>query len=178
MLPAATNPAYIHAVSAATPGDEAEAFLTRFVRQFGLHHPQYTEDGQPVSMSVACLLAELRADGPLRQCELGRRLSLERGNVSHAVAQLVRRGWLRRQLAATDRRGVMVGLTEQGARVADQLALARRDRLLALLERIPADRRAGVLAALAMVATAAGERPPGRRSSGPAGSIELTGVSR
>jgi DNA-binding MarR family transcriptional regulator len=118
-------------------------------------------------MSAACLLAELHADGPLRQVELGRRLGLDRGNVSHAVSQLVRRGWVRRELATGDRRGVVVALTDQGDETANYLAEARRSRIAMLFSRIPADQHPCVLAVLVLMSRAAaggGPRPgsPGR----------------
>jgi DNA-binding MarR family transcriptional regulator len=155
MLPAATKPVYIDGMCDVAPDRLVDDSIARFIRRFGLHRPQHTEDGQPVSMSTACLLAELRADGPLRQVELGERLGLDRGNISHAVANLVERGWVRRELPTTDRRGVVVSLTDQGTRAADFLAETRRARCAALLERIPAEHHNSVLSALTLMAGAA-----------------------
>lgn len=140
-----------------TPVKEADDAIARFVRGFGLHHPQRTGTGEPVSMSTACLLAELRADGPLRQYELGRRLGLDRGNISHAVSQLVRRGWVHRQRGTQDRRGVTVSLTEAGTATADHLAAARRERIAELFDGIPAEQHPAVLSVLALIARAARE---------------------
>ena len=150
---------YIDEMCDVAPDRLADDSIARFIRRFGLHRPQHTEDGQPVSMSTACLLAELRADGPLRQVELGQRLGLDRGNISHAVTHLVERGWLRRELPTADRRGVVVSLTEHGVRAADYLAETRRARFAALLDRIPAEHRTSVLSALTLMAGAAAVRP-------------------
>jgi DNA-binding MarR family transcriptional regulator len=143
-------------VAAARLADEA---ITRFVRAFGLHHPQRDQAGQPVSMSAACSLTEVRRDGTLRQWELGQRLGLKNSNTSHLVTQLVERGWLRRQEVDDDRRGVRLRLTPAGERTADHLAQARRERLSALLDRIPVDQHADVLAVLVIIANAADPRP-------------------
>ena len=145
-------------VTAARLADEAVA---RFVRAFGLHHPQRAPDGRPVSMSAACALAELRRDGRMRQHELTRRLGLNSSNTSHLVAQLADRGWLYRDPVGDDRRGVLLCLTETGARTADHLAEARRIRFGALLDRIPTDQHAEVLAVLVVIAEAADNRSPG-----------------
>jgi DNA-binding MarR family transcriptional regulator len=132
--------------------------MARFVRAFGLHRPERTPCGQPLPVSEAHALAELRGAGALRQAELGRRLRLEKSTVSRLVGQLAARGWVDRDAAREDGRGVLVRLTDAGRSAADRVAAAREERFTRLLERIEPARRAEVLDALRVLAEAADER--------------------
>ncbi len=136
----------------------AQEALQRFVRNFGLHQPDRTPCGQPLPVSEAYAVAELFRDGPLRQVDLGHRLRLEKSTVSRLVTNLVNRGWVVRTTADDDGRGVHVRLTDDGAAAAQRLAAARQDKLAALLDRVPDDRRAALVAALQLLAEAADER--------------------
>src|SRR5688572_20466722 len=78
--------------------------ITAFVRAFGLHQPDRTPCGTPVPTSEAHAVGELDRAGPLTQGELGRRLRLEKSTVSRLVAQLTRRGWVRRAERGGDAR--------------------------------------------------------------------------
>jgi DNA-binding MarR family transcriptional regulator len=141
------------------PGDVAAAqeALQRFVRNFGLHQPGRTPCGQPLPVSEAYAVAELFRESPLRQVDLGRRLRLEKSTVSRLVTNLVNRGWVGRTTAADDGRGVQLRLTDEGLAAARRLAAARQDKLAALLDRVPDDRRAALVAALQLLAEAADE---------------------
>jgi DNA-binding MarR family transcriptional regulator len=133
----------------------AQDALMRFVRNFGLHQPDRTPCGQPLPVSEAHALTELAREGSLRQVELARRLRLEKSTVSRLVTNLVNRGWVDRRTADDDGRGVLLELTDAGATAAARLSEARRERLTALLDRVPREERAAVVRALRALAEAA-----------------------
>ncbi|MBE1489608.1 MarR family winged helix-turn-helix transcriptional regulator [Plantactinospora soyae] len=135
----------------------AQDALMRFVRNFGLHQPDRTPCGQPLPVSEAHAMVEIAREGRLRQAELTRRLRLEKSTVSRLVSNLERRGWVRRQAALDDGRGVLLELTEAGATAAARQAEARRNRFTALLARVPDDQRAAMVRALQTLAEAADE---------------------
>jgi DNA-binding MarR family transcriptional regulator len=54
------------------------------------------------------------ADRTMRMSELADSLSSSRSRLSHAVARLEERGWVRRQADPADRRGQWASLTDQG----------------------------------------------------------------
>ncbi|WP_109593293.1 MarR family winged helix-turn-helix transcriptional regulator [Actinoplanes xinjiangensis] len=137
--------------------DAAQEALMRFVREFGLHQPDRTPCGQPLPVSEAHAMVEIARDGRLRQVDLARRLRLEKSTVSRLVTNLVNRGWIRRETAGDDGRGVLLLLTETGATAAARQADARRDRLTSVLDRIPDTQRGAVVAALHILAEAADE---------------------
>ena len=99
-------------------------------------------------------MVEIAREGQLRQVELARRLRLEKSTVSRLVTNLTGRGWVHREAADGDGRGVLLVLTDAGATAAARQADARRDRLTALLERVPDDQRAAVVRALQILAEA------------------------
>ena len=134
--------------------DRISDAANRFVRGFGLHQWQHLPHGRPISMAMACVLAELRRDGSLRQSEVERRLRLGRANASRIMAVLVERDWVKRAQARDDRRGIVITLTISGRTVADELARARRVRMAVLLEGIPRERQAAVVDALLTIADA------------------------
>jgi DNA-binding MarR family transcriptional regulator len=141
--------------------DEAAAVelqnrISAFVRAFGLHQPDHTPCGQPVPVSEAHAVGELDRDGPMPQAELARRLRLEKSTVSRLVANLIGRGWVRRDKRAGDGRVVWLELTGAGSRAAGELAVARAARFADLLRHIPDERRAAVIDALHLLVEAAG----------------------
>lgn len=129
----------------------------RFVRNFGLHQPDRTPCGQLLPVSEAHALVEIAREGRIRQVQLARRLRLEKSTVSRLVTNLVGRDWVHREAADGDGRGVLLVLTDVGATAAARQADSRRDRLTALLDRIPDDQRAAVVSALQTLAEAAVE---------------------
>lgn len=136
---------------------ELQEAIARFIRTFGLHQPDRTPCAQPVPVSEAYALAELARNGELRQAELARRLRLEKSTTSRLVSQLAGRGWVERDVAPGDGRGVLLRLTPAGRKVADQLARARQARFEAVLERIPEDQRDAVVRALTTLTEAVDE---------------------
>src|SRR5258705_6403317 len=91
--------------------DRISDAANRFVRGFGLHQWQHLPHGRPISMAMACVLAELRRDGSLRQSEVERRLRLGRANASRIMAGFVGRGWGKKAQTPDDRPRVGVTFT-------------------------------------------------------------------
>ncbi|MBQ0977180.1 MarR family winged helix-turn-helix transcriptional regulator [Micromonospora sp. M61] len=137
--------------------DAAQEALMRFVRNFGLHQPDRTPCGQPLPVSEAHAMVEIAREAQIRQVELARRLRLEKSTVSRLVTNLVNRGWVHRETAEGDGRGVLLLLTAAGTTAAARQADARRDRLTTLLDRVPDDQRAAVVRALQTLAEATNE---------------------
>ncbi|MBA2386150.1 MAG: MarR family transcriptional regulator [Acidimicrobiia bacterium] len=141
---------------------EVEEFadaLVSFVRGFGLHRPERTPCGFEAGVAEAHALAELGA-GPLRQSELVARLGLTKSTISRLVSVLVDRGWVERDVAADDGRGVDVRLTRAGRDAAARLSKARTRRMQALLDAVPAQRRRQVIDALDLLEEAARASDP------------------
>lgn len=125
-----------------------QARLAGFIRAFGLHQPEQTPCGQPITVSEAHALIELARDAPFSQVELGRRLQLEKSTISRLVAQLIDRGWVTRERDPHDARVASLTLTPAGQRAANNLAAAREKKFADLLAAIPEAERDAVLHAL------------------------------
>jgi len=132
-----------------SPAVEAlEVHLTAFIRAFGLHQVDLTPCGQPLSVSDAHALMDLALYGPLAQHELGQRLYLEKSTISRLVKGLESRGWLVRLPHPSDGRAQLLGLTDAGAHLAQQVHTARRLKFVRLLAALNEAERSAVLAAL------------------------------
>jgi DNA-binding MarR family transcriptional regulator len=133
--------------------------MVAFVRAFGLHRPDETPCGAPVPVSEAHAVTVLAERGALTQTELAHHLRLTKSTVSRLVDQLEKRGWVRRDAGDGDARQRLVTLTAEGAKAGREIGGLRRERLSRLLERLPADERPAVLAALDALIAAALEDP-------------------
>ncbi len=143
-------------------GNELEERLRAFVRAFGLHEPDRTPCGQPLSVSEAQALSDIACHEPLSAGELAKRLQLEKSTVSRIIAQLQRRRWIERMVSPEDRRVALLTLTAAGRAAESALAEARHRRFSSLLERIPAHERLSVLRSLDLLVDALQGEPDGR----------------
>ncbi len=138
-------------------GLELQELMVSLVRAFGLHRPDETPCGQPVSVAEAHALMELSRGEPLLQKDLASRLRLEKSTVSRLVRMLEGRGWVGRTRSPRDGRAMELRLTEAGRRTATRLAEARREKFARVLEAIPEEERAPVLRALGVLEEAMNE---------------------
>ncbi|MBP2413956.1 DNA-binding MarR family transcriptional regulator [Arthrobacter stackebrandtii] len=72
--------------------------------------------------------------GWLRLNELNDHVLLTQPSISRMVDRLEARGWIQRKTAENDRRGVLIGLTEEGAALQKQVGRAHVQNILELME--------------------------------------------
>ncbi|HET8612098.1 MAG TPA: MarR family transcriptional regulator [Sphingomonas sp.] len=92
-----------------------------------------------IAPAQAFVLGELWMTEPLSQVELARRLDIGKATVGQTLNRLERAGLIERRRLATDRRVIMIHLTEQGWALREPLKSAARAQLDMLDERIGAD---------------------------------------
>ncbi|AGL21270.1 MarR family winged helix-turn-helix transcriptional regulator [Actinoplanes sp. N902-109] len=95
--------------------------LTRLVRQLAT--------AGDLSMSALMLLSRLEREGPQRLTELAHGEGVSQPGMTQLVRRLERDGWVRRSTSSTDRRGVLVEVTDAGR---DLVGLRRSQRAAAL----------------------------------------------
>jgi DNA-binding MarR family transcriptional regulator len=95
--------------------------------------------GTGIAPAQAFVLGELWMTEPLSQVELARRLDIGKATVGQTLNRLERAGLIERRRLATDRRVIMIHLTEQGWALRDPLKNAARAQLDMLDERLGAD---------------------------------------
>ncbi|MDQ1247880.1 MAG: MarR family transcriptional regulator [Candidatus Nanopelagicales bacterium] len=142
----------------ATSAELAREFVA-LIHSFGVLRSDSTPCGQPMSVSSAHALCELRARGALSQRELAEQLGLKPSSVSRLLDQLEARTWTQRRPAPTDadQRTNAVVLTNAGTTIADQVLAARSARFERLLECIPVEQQPNVISALRLLKEAANE---------------------
>lgn len=134
--------------SAVLPSSEFQDAMIALIRALGLHQPDRTPCGQPISVAEAHSLLELHRDPGLSQNGLAARLRLEKSSVSRIVTSLEKRGWVRRQRDDADTRIVHVHLTADGLQATVNLSDSRRAKFERIFEAIPAAERATLVASL------------------------------
>ena len=126
--------------------------LMSIVRGLGLHRPDATPCGFPVSLAEACAMVALHRAEPMPQRDLAQVLNLDKSTVSRLVADLEERGWIVREKAEHDARVTMLRRTATGADKSQAISAARNERLGGLLEHIPLAQRAQVVEAIQVLA--------------------------
>jgi DNA-binding MarR family transcriptional regulator len=86
--------------------------------------------------------------GPTRAATLAGLLGVDASTITRMCDRLVRDGLAARRGERGDRRAVRVSVTAKGAEVVERVRVERRKEFAALLQAIPADRRAAVVTAL------------------------------
>lgn len=119
-----------------------------FVRGFGLFDDSRTPCGQPLPTSHAHALMELLREPGLMQQELAERLGLTKSGTSRLLAGLEAGGRVVRRGDEGDSRVRRVFLTERGTALARTVERTSLLRFTALLDGIPAARRADVIECL------------------------------
>lgn len=112
----------------------------------------------PFSLTEVRVLYELAHRREPTAGELALELSLDAGYLSRILSRFERRGLLRRQRSAQDRRSVRVTLTEKGARTIAPLERASQQEVAGRLQRVSVEERGPLLAAMATIEALLGER--------------------
>ena len=137
-----------------TTGASPVAFeqqIVALIRALGLHRPDQTPCGAPISVGEAQALFELAHDPGISQNELAARLHLEKSTVSRLAKMLERRGWLERLRDKGDSRLLRLRLTAAGSKAVQRLSASRRARFATVFDAIPARKRNAVLDSLSLL---------------------------
>ncbi len=116
----------------------------------------------PFSLTQVRILYELRNSGGTTAAQLARTLLLDPGYLSRILRGFTEVGLVEQRRSERDRRQRLLSLTAQGRRIFDPLDQRSHDEVAALLERLPADERQRLVAAMAVIEKVLGERDEGR----------------
>jgi DNA-binding MarR family transcriptional regulator len=112
---------------------------------------------EAVSLPQFRVLVVLVGAGPHRVGALAERLDALPSTFSRALDRLEQGGWVERVPSTESRREVIVEATERARRLVGSVTEARRHEVATVLDRMPSDRRAAVVAAFREFADAADE---------------------
>lgn len=101
-----------------------------------------------ISPSMVALLARLDANGPTTVTELARAVKITQPSMTQLVGRAVTDGLVDRSPSTTDRRSVVVSLTEAGLRVLTERRTARSAQMAAALAGLPPHDRAVIAGAI------------------------------
>ncbi len=122
--------------------------MVALVRALGLHKPDQTPCGQPVSVGEAHALMEIAREPGIAQHGLVQRLRLEKSTVSRIAGLLERRGWITRERDASDTRYVRLRLTASGRKSNATIAAARAAKFAKVFAALPKAQHTDVIVAI------------------------------
>lgn len=131
---------------------------------------------EDVSAAQYRMLVVLASRGPQRMVDLAQLLQVNPSTAGRMCDRLVRKGFIRRHRARTDRRIVQVALTGEGRRVVDEVTASRRVVISEMLAALSVEQQRAAAAALRELSRAAGEIPD-RDWPTPATCDELSGTA-
>jgi DNA-binding MarR family transcriptional regulator len=131
--------------------------MVHLVRSLGLHKPDETPCGQPVSVAEAHALLEVAQEPGITQNGLALRLKLEKSTVSRLAGMLEKRGWIRRERDENDARFVRLALTQRGVNANINIAKSRAAKFRKIFDAIPPGRRNIVIESLSLLLEATNE---------------------
>lgn len=115
--------------------------------------------GADVTLPQYRVLVVLAASGPRRIAELSAELDVVPSTGTRMCDRLAGKGLIRRERMESDRRGVVVAITDQGLTLVREVTRRRRADLARILRRVDAAERPAIVHALTALSTAAGEVP-------------------
>jgi DNA-binding MarR family transcriptional regulator len=112
---------------------------------------------QRVTLPQFRLLVLLDGHGETNLVTLADRLAVNSSTALRMVDRLADRGLVGRRVNPDSRREVLLRLTEVGQRIVDEVTARRREEIAAIVARMPARSRAGLVQAMRSFAAAGGE---------------------
>jgi DNA-binding MarR family transcriptional regulator len=138
-----------------------DAIMPALQALVGVAAQSVTEVEDRVTLPQLRVLVLIASRGSMNLNALAHAMGVHPSNASRSCDRLVAAGLLRRTESPLDRRSLALGLTEQGQQLIDDLVERRREAIAAVLVRVPASRRRGLVNAMLTFGNAAGESPAG-----------------
>jgi DNA-binding MarR family transcriptional regulator len=158
-LVAAGNTCYMQSTGETTVQPLVESVLTASRVLVGIAARSLAEAQDEVTLPQYRALVVLQARGPQSLQELAEQLGVVPSTATRMCDRLVRKGLIRRDPAAGDRREVELAVTRPGADLVNLVTRRRRAEISRIVGRMSADGRAEVVHALQEFARAADEPP-------------------
>jgi DNA-binding MarR family transcriptional regulator len=125
----------------------------------GLAARSLGDGDEDVTLPQYRMLVVLGTRGPQPAATLAAALGVSAPTATRMCDRLVRKRLVERQANPSDRRQVVLGLTDAGQELVETVTQRRRREVAALLKDVPSDRLASLIEAFRLFAAAAGELP-------------------
>jgi DNA-binding MarR family transcriptional regulator len=152
----------LHAGESLTvPGDQelVDAFLTASRVLVALAVRSLAAADTDVTLPQYRVLVVLASRGSQRISELAESLAVNSSSATRMCDRLESQGLIRRQPSSSDRRVIYVEITKAGRRLVDQVTQARRAEIGTIVQAMPSQYSAELIAVLRAFSDAAGEVP-------------------
>ena len=149
--------------------DPIEVLLA--LRRYGLENDRFDASvarAHGVSLAEMKAIDHIQAEGELTPRQLGERLSLSSGAVTAVIDRLERGGWVERSPHPSDRRSIVVRMSDQSLEAGARIYLPYSEALARMAAGLPAASRRAISDFLNAAADVAASRAREWRGSGPA----------
>jgi DNA-binding MarR family transcriptional regulator len=114
---------------------------------------------EQVTLPQFRMLVVLATHGEMKLVTLAGLLSVNSSTAMRMADRLTAASLIHRRVNPANRREIALRLTESGRRIVDDVTAHRREEIAAIVSRMPADQRTGLVSALCAF-TDAGDEPP------------------
>lgn len=146
----------------AVPAEQVDAIMLGVQALVGVAAQSVAEVEDRVTLPQLRVLMLIASRGTMNLNALARAMGIHPSNASRSCDRLVAGGLLRRTESSIDRRNLVLDLTGEGRDLVEELVAHRRDAIAKVLERVPENRRRGLVSAMRTFGQAAGEDPAGQ----------------
>jgi DNA-binding MarR family transcriptional regulator len=140
-------------------GPEVEAVMLAARVLVALSAQSVSAVDDVITLAQLRVLVVVASRGPLNLGAVAAGLGVHPSNATRAVDRLVTTGLLHRSDDPTDRRHLVLDLTDAGRELVDRVMDHRRRAIASILDRMPAGRRRALVPVLRAFAEAGGETP-------------------
>lgn len=121
---------------------------------------------EQVTLPQFRMLVVLATHGEMKLVTLAGRLTVNSSTAMRMVDRLAAAGLIDRQVNPANRREIVLCLTESGRRIVDDVTARRRRDIAAIVTRMPAEQRSGLVTALRAFTNAGDEPSVGEATGG------------
>ena len=145
----------------ATTPEQLDAIMLAVQALVGIAAQSVADVEDRVTLPQLRLLVLVSSRGTLNLNALAQAMGVHASNASRSCDRLVAAGLLRRAESPVDRRNLVLELTDDGRELIETIVERRRKTMAAVLQRVPENRRRGLVSAMRAFGQAAGERSAG-----------------
>ncbi len=139
--------------------EQVDAVMLAAQALVGVAAQAVAEAEDRVTLPQLRVLMLIAGRGHMNLNALATAMGVHASNASRSCDRLVQAGYLRRTESTSDRRNLLLELTDAGGELVSELIDHRREAVAAILERLPETRRRSMAGAMRTFAQAAGEVP-------------------
>ena len=150
------------ATGAGVTSEQVDALMLGVQAMVGVAAQSVAEVEDQLTLPQLRVLMLIASRGSMNLTALALAMGIHPSNATRYCDRLVVGGLLRRTESSVDRRHLVLDLTDNGRELVDGLIERRREAIATVLQRVPVNRRRGLVSAMRTFGQVASEGPTGQ----------------